>query len=157
MYFHLNKTFILLFLIPFLFLSCTAKNIDLLGKDSVYNQGSEYTKLKTIIKDNDVKGILNITYLNPSYPKKFDNDYNEFLVGIYLDEFTNNYNMYLNKVKYISKKLVDKNTKLYKNIPVFNPHAKYYIFKFKKDKEKEALLEFEHKIYGTYNSIFKTF
>ena len=137
------------------FTSCTTKNIDLLGKGSVYNQGSEYTKLKTIIKDNDVKGILNITYLNPSYPKKFDNNYNEFLVGIYLDEFTNNYNIYLNKVKYISKKLVNKNNKLYKNIPVFNPHAKYYIIKFKKDKEEELVFNFSHNIYGNNKINFK--
>ena len=157
MYFHFNKTFILLFLIPFLFLSCTAKNIDLLVKDSVYKKGSEYTKLKTIIKDNDVKGIINITYLNPVYPKKFDNNYNEFLVGIYLDDFTDDYMMYLNDKRYISNNLISKDTKLYKNIPVFNPHAKYYIYKFKKDNEEKITLVFSHKIYGDINFKFKSY
>ena len=151
------KYLVLSFISIVIFTSCTTKNIDLLDKDSLYNQGLEYTKIKTIIKNNDIKGVLNITYLNPSYPKKFDKNYNEFLIGIYVDNYQNNYMMYLNDKRYISKHLVNKNTKIYKNIPVFNPHAIYYIVKFNKDGSSNLNLSFTHKQYEKLSISFKTF
>jgi len=157
MYYLLNKKFVLTIGLLVGFTSCTTKSIDLLSKDSLYNQGLEYTKIKTIVKDNDVKGILNITHLNPTYPKKFDNTYNQFLVGIYLDEYSEEYMMYLNKKRFISKELLSVNTKLFKNIPAYNPHSTYYIIKFKKEKSDKLKLNFTHAQYGSADLEFNSF
>jgi len=153
----LNKTFLSSLILSLTFVSCTTKKIDLLSKDTLYKQGLEYTKIKTIIKDNDVKGVLNITYLNPSYPNEFDNEYNEFLVGIYLDEFKKNYKLYLNDKRNFSQKLLDKNNKLYQNIPAFNPHSLYYIVKFKKEKSSKLIFNFSHTLYKNNEVEFKAF
>ena len=138
---------LLLVFIVSIFTSCSAKKRDLLIKGSLYHTGLEYTKVKTIYYKNDTSGILNITYLNPSYPDTHDKNYDEFLIGIYLDKFKDNYALLVNDKKYFSKELLNKNTPLYKKIPVFNQHAIYYIVKFKKEKHTSLNLTFKHTVY----------
>ena len=147
----------LVFLSIGIFTSCTTKNIDLLSKDSLYKLGLENTKIKSILHNNDVEGLMNITYLNPTSPQKYDKKYNEFLVGIYLDNNKEQYHVSLNTKKYVYKELLKKSSKLYKNIPSFNPYAKYYIIKFQKEKSKKLNFELVHNIYGKTTIVFDTF
>ena len=136
--------------------SCTTKNIDLLSKESLYKQGLENTRIKTILYNDKVQGVLNITYLNPTNPKLYDEKYNEFLIGIYLDEQKGIFTLSLNNKNYVSRELLKENSKLYKNIPSYNPYSKYYIFKFEKDKSEKAILNFKYKKSNT-SIEFKTF
>ncbi len=147
---------LLVFFTIFTLNSCTAKNIDLLSDDSLYKLGLENTKVKVVLYKDNVEGVLNITYLNPTDPKKYDKKYNVFLTGIYLNDKNEKYNITLNNKKYLSKELLDKSSSLYKNIPSFNPYSKYYIMKFEKDKSKKLIFKLNYKDSNTIIE-FKTF
>jgi len=127
------------------FASCSAKKVNLLSDESLYKLGLENTKVKSVVLNNEVVGILNITYLNPTNPQKYDTKYNEFLVGFYFEDNSENYYLNQNNQKYITKELLKKDTKLYKNIPSFNTYAKYYIVKFKKTTSKKLVINLKYK------------
>ena len=157
MYYFSNKTLILLILSSLLFISCTTKNIDLLSEDSLYKLGLENTKIKSIIHDDEVHGIVNLTYLNPTIKNEYDKKTNDFIVGIYLENYENKYNIKVNDKNYLSKTLIKKGSKLYKSIPSYNPYSKYYIIKYKKDKSTTLNINFIHNVYGTLLIKFKTY
>ncbi len=111
-------------------------------KDDFYNSALQYTKKTDIVENKNVIAMLNATYLN-SVDKKYNNKYENFIVGIYE---TNNDNLTKNKTLNVTlndKPAVVVNTleaqdKL-NNIPLKNHWAKYYLISF--EKEKREILE----------------
>jgi len=126
-----------------LFLSGCQSAMSIFSKrDGQYEKSLQYTKIGTLTYKNSTKAIINITYLNSVDSKKWDDQYQNFLVGIYMSDkninetFINNpnYKLTLNNNKFISSTVLTKKNSLYNNIPLKNPWAKYYILTFKKDK-----------------------
>jgi hypothetical protein len=125
--------------------------------DPLYQKGLNYTKIGQIINNFETKAIINATYLNP-INSKWDNQYNNFLIGIYIfndsdDEKTNfinnpNYILSLNNKISTKIKLLQKTDELYEHIPLFNPHAKYYLVSYKKDGNINLNLVYTNKFFG---------
>jgi hypothetical protein len=162
----LKNIFIVILLI-LLLLACSEKTQNIINKNNLNKKGLEYTQIKNLVYLLETKAIINITYLNISYPKEYNNKFQNFLLGIYIvDDNENNntlglkntdYQLSLNdNTKYI-KKQIDNNDTIYENIPVKNPYAIYYIVSFDKNKAKTLNLKFSHKIYGTLSIINKSF
>ena len=154
------KTFAYLSLTTILLTSCTSKSaLSVFGEDSLYEKGLEYTKVSDIVNTLETKAIINATYLNSSHPKKWDNNNQNFLIGIYIvNDNDKDENKYINNNKY-KLTLNDKNVssyselkstdELWDHIPIKNPHAKYYITTFKKDKSvKNLKLKYKNAIFG---------
>ncbi|RLA72127.1 MAG: hypothetical protein DRG78_24265 [Epsilonproteobacteria bacterium] len=134
--------------------------------DSKYEIGLQHTKVKPIVYKNETKAIINATYLNSVDKSKWNNNDENFLIGIYISEdneientkFIKNsrYKLSLNKKKYSNMKRISNDDKLYKHIPLKNPWARYYIISFKKDKEKKILnLEYINPIFGKVEMPFE--
>jgi hypothetical protein len=149
-------------LLIFTFTSCSKKTLNIISKDNLYERGLEYTQVSTINNKQETKAILNATYLNPSIPEVYDNEYNEFLVGIYIinDEKVKqplnnkNYKLTLNTKSILSQYKLNDKDDLSKHIPFKNPYATYYIVRFKKDTTTTLKLRFSHKIFGEASSSY---
>ena len=126
------------------------------NKNSYYERGLQNTKVKSIMYKNTTKAIINITYLNTVYNKQWNNENQNFLVGIYIS--TNNDNEKILKNKeykitldgkiYTQSKLITKDDTLYKNIPLKNPWATYYVLSFDTNKTKTINFEYTHSKFG---------
>jgi|GEM_PF-1235279 len=142
----LTFTVFLLFLV-----GCSSKSASsVFSGDLLYEKGMEYSKVGDIINSFETKAILNATYLNSADNMKYDDNFQNFLVGIYITEDNKEEkNKFLNNTKYLLTlnganidKLEELQTThyLWEHIPLKNPHAKYYIISFKKQKKVNALL-----------------
>ncbi len=160
------KSIYILLVAIFMFSGCSTKSaLSVFGGDTVYEKGLEDTKVDDIVNSFETKAILNATYLNILNPQKWDNKYQNFLVGIYIvDDNNDEENKYLNNKNYIltlNGKTTDKIEELnslnplWDHIPLKNPQAKYYIVSFKKDINNTLKLEYSHKIYGKITMTFQ--
>ena len=152
----MKKKFIICSVLLSLLLSGCQSSINIFNKNSnKYEKGLQYTNVKSIIKNNSTKAILNVTYLNKLDSKKFDNKLNNFLVGIYILEdsedtslqYINNkyYKLTMNGKNYIKIEDLTKKHNLYKNIPLKNPWARYYVISFDKDKQNDLKINYSYK------------
>jgi len=148
------KSFSMILLVSSLFFGCSSKSaMSVFDSDELYEKGLEYTQVEDIINSFETKAIINATYLN-STDSSWDNDYQNFLIGIYIvDDNSDEKDMYINNKKYkltlndktpFKIKELKSTNKLYNHIPVKNPHAKYYIVSFKKDDKKTLKLVYEN-------------
>jgi len=156
----MKKINISLFIILTLFLSaCSNKGaFEYFKSDPLYEKSLEYTKVGQIISDFETKAIINATYLNSADSKKWDNKFQNFLIGIYIFDDSDdenkqfihnpNYKLRLNEKAPSKIKELKKTSYLYGHIPLFNSHAKYYIISFKKDENSTLNLTYENKYYG---------
>jgi len=128
---------------------CNQSALSVFGDDSLYERGLQYTQVADIVQSFETKAIINATYLNSTDSDKWDNQYENFLIGVYIaqdrskeeDKFLNNkkYILTLNGKEYDKKEPVVKGTELYSHIPLQNPHAKYFIVSFKKVEDTNSL------------------
>ena len=155
----MKKISLIIFIILIFFSGCSNKGaFKYFKSDPLYEKSLEYTKVGQIISDFETKAIINATYLNSADPKKWDNNYQNFLIGIYIFDDSDdekkqfihnpNYKLSLNKKAPYKIKELKKTSYLYGHIPLFNSHAKYYIISFKKDENSTLNLTYENKYYG---------
>jgi len=159
----MKQFFIFLFLI-LSFSGCQSAMSVFNKTGSEYERGLQHTKVKSIIYKSDTKAIVNITYLNSINPEKYNNQYQNFLVGIYIVEdneeestkFINNYRykLTLNGKEFVTANQITKDYVLYDNIPLKNPWARYYLIKFDNDDEKLLSLNYKNPIFGKVNLTF---
>ena len=147
------------FLSTFLFVGCTPPMATThFQKSSLYSNALQYTKKADIIFQNDVKVMMNITYLN-EVNSKWDDEHENFIVGIYVvedensksEDFLSNpdFQLTLNERTYVSKELLAKDHEMQGNIPLYNVWAKYYVVTFDKNSDdKDLNLNLEHPIFG---------
>jgi hypothetical protein len=152
--------FIFLFLLLFFIFTGCQNAFNVFNKNGTnYEKGLQYTKVKAIIYKNQTKAIINITYLNLVDTKKWDNEYQNFLVGIYISEdnelkntqYINNtrYKLTINDISFTKYKELKKDDKLYKSIPLLNPWAKYYVMSiYKNKKNKNIVLKYTNPNFG---------
>ena len=144
---------------------CASKSaLSVFGEDSIYERGLEYTLVDDIVNSFETKAIINATYLNSTDVDSWDNEYHNFLVGIYIvndnekdeDKFLNNkkYNLTLNDKNTTKTEVLTSTNILWNHIPVKNPHAKYYITSFDKDKNSTLKLKYEHTTLGKVSLSF---
>jgi uncharacterized protein YceK len=125
-----------------------------------YERGLQHTKVKSIIYKDETKAIINITYLNSMDNDNWDDKFQNFLVGIYISQdneientkflHNNRYILTMNGEKYIKSNPDIKRYRFFKNIPLKNPWARYYIVSFEDIKEKNILtLKYTNPIFGT--------
>ena len=160
------KTFASITIASTLFFGCSSKSaLSVFGEDSLYERGLEYTKVADIINSLETKAILNVTYLNSSHPSKWDNESENFLVGIYIvndnekdeDKYINNqkYHLTLNDKNITSYIELTSKNDLWDHIPIKNPHAKYYITSFDKNSSLTTLsMKYKHTTFGAVTLSF---
>lgn len=130
-----------------------------------YERGLQHTKVGAISYKKQTKAILNVTYLNAFYPNKWDNEFQNFLVGIYISEdneiestkFIHNsrYTLTIDNKKYTKYSRVKKDDKLYKNIPLFNPWARYYVISVYKNKSNNLNINYKNPNFGSISISFE--
>lgn len=152
------KNLLLPISLSILFLGCSQSALSVFGEKGVYKKGVEDTKIRYVVHKNETIALLNATLLNNSHPDNYDNDFNNFLIGLYtvddrvIDlEYTRKYQLRLNGKEIYKYQLISKESEQYKSIPVKNPYATYYIISFKKQ-NSETTLNLEYK-YSTYNKV----
>ncbi len=124
-----------------IFSGCGAKKaLTSFEKDSFYANSLPYTFKCDIVKDNEVKVMFTATYLN-SVNKTYNDLKENFIFSVYISEnekllqkeefYKNeNFDLTLNGTKYISLKPIELNNSIYKEIPLYNPWAKYFMVDF---------------------------
>jgi hypothetical protein len=157
------KSKLLIIILSIFFSGCQSAMSVFNRTDSSYEKGLQYTKVKSIVYKGETKAIINITYLN-SINKRYDNQYQNFLVGIYIVEdneeestkFLNNYRykLTLNGNNFIKSNVLNDEYELYENIPLKNPWARYYLISFDNDDKKELKLKYKNPIFGEVNITF---
>lgn len=126
------KNVFFIILISFILIGCNQSATSVFKKDPIYAQNLQYTKLiKVLNKDQEIEAIVNITYLNSVNSKKYNNNSQNFLVGIYKEDLnTTNYMLTMNELLNVNIKAIDKDSVEYKNIAFKNNWAEYYIYTF---------------------------
>jgi hypothetical protein len=154
------KRFIILFFTIFIFSGCTLKlDLDIIKKDTVYQNALQHTKRAEIIKELDTKATISATYLNLVDSTKYNKD-DSFLVAIYKPNkrytlLDWGYSLTLNNNGFKSIEKVKEDSEIHQRFPFLNKWAKYYIVKFKKTESNILNLEYKHIEYGKVNMTFK--
>ena len=146
----MKKIFLILILI---FSGCSIKPT--FNKDPLYEKTLKYTKRAQIVNSLETKALIDTIYLNPLYPKKFENP--TFLIGVYnnFDNklITNEFNITLNNKTPIEINSTIPSFIPYKNFPFYNSWMNYYLVKFPKT-NKPYNLEYKSKHWGEVNFTF---
>jgi hypothetical protein len=105
--------------------------------DKDFEKGIEFTQIKDISYQKHTKAIFNTTYLNSTNDDIWDNEFYNFLLGIYIvdnNEYIHNkdYTITLNGNSITKFEALTETNALFNNIPAKNPYAKYYIVSFDK-------------------------
>jgi hypothetical protein len=135
--------------------------------DTLYEKGLQYTKVGFLKYNENIKAILNVTYLNSIDTKQWDNkDNHNFLIGIYIiddneddsKKYLNNsqYKLTLNGENYISSEEFSDDYLISKDMPLKNPWAKYYLVKFRKDNKKSLNIEYINTNFGKVQLPFES-
>lgn len=134
---------------------CDQSATSVFKKEPIYGQNIQYTQVVKIMEDKEVKAVLNVTYLNSSNPKVWDNGKQNFLVGIYTtNEDKNDYPLTMNDNPVKKIKAIDKNDKIYKNIAFRNTWAKYQILTFDDVDEKTLTIKYDYDYNSNTNLTF---
>ena len=155
--------YLFIFLIfTFVFSGCQSAMSVFDKSGTQYERGLQHTRVKVLISDNSTKAIINISYLNSIDSAKWDNGYQNFLVGIYISDKNQNfinggeYTLTMNGIKYLTYTVLNKKQKIFNNIPLKNHWAKYYILKFPNDdKAKTLVLKYKHTTFGEITLSFE--
>ena len=152
------------FFITIFFITGCSKSItiDQLNIQKVQELSMVNTR-KGELSNKNSKIFILATYLNPIKTSALDNSKENFLISIYFSEQNNRskennnpfYNIRLNKTILMDDiKLVNKNSKLLRLIPIKNRWSEYYIIEFPKQNTKTLKLSFENAQHKKVNLIF---
>jgi hypothetical protein len=133
-------------LVSILWLSgCYQSAYDVFEDKSVHYEGLEYTQVAKILKHKEVRSVINVTYLNGAQPSYWDNEYENFMVGVFHSDGNHTTPIVLLNGRLAkSQNLVKKASALFKEIPFKNRFATYYHFSFdKKDGEGSLRLNYQ--------------
>jgi len=142
-------------LVAIFFIGCESldKNHGIFQKDKTYQKAIRNTQKGEIINSLETKGVIVATYLTPLYEEYSEGE--NFLVGIYTNSIVNenlalddeNYNLVLENEQNLKIEEIDKNHKVFQNMPFINEWFRYYLVK---GEEREVLnLTFLHKDFGS--------
>lgn len=150
------KSLFFVFVVVF-FTACSQSATSVFKKDPIYAQNLQYTKVAKVVKDDEVKVILNVTYLNSVDTSKWDNKKQNFLISVYETNSveSNEHNLTLEKKTYISKKEIEKSSELYKNIALKNKWAKYFTYSFEDIEGEKVNLIYTHPKFGAKTISFE--
>ncbi|MEA3498301.1 MAG: hypothetical protein U9R16_04495 [Campylobacterota bacterium] len=128
-----------------LFSGCSRDATTGFKKEPIYAQNMQYTQVGKIIKNNEVVSLINVTYLNSVDSTKWDNDKQNFLVGIYMpDENGVDTSLTMNTQSPVSTKEIKKDDAIYQNIALRNNWADYNIITFNDTEEKTVTLNYSY-------------
>lgn len=126
----MKKLVLFLIILNFIFSGCSVKK--LIKNDPIYEKTLKYTQRGQIINSLETRALIDAVYLNPLYPKKFQNP--TFLIGVYNDfnnELINNeFNLTLNNTTPTKISTDIPNFIPYKFYPFYNEWMKYYLVEF---------------------------
>ena len=139
----------ILLLSPLLVLmGCSTKSNPKLNQYVKYEQNLLYTKVATLSLANNSLVSMNITYLNSSNSKKYNNIYQNFVVTLYSEDNVQidpkKLTMNNNDLLKITK--IDKKSPLYQNVAVKNNWSNYYLIQFSNTKHKYINLKYTYDI-----------
>lgn len=135
--------------ITLLFTGCTPPSATrYFEKSSLYSSALQYTKKADIIFENELKVMMNVTYLN-AVDKRWDNEYENFIVGVYTVDSTaedNNIDLddlsfflSLNERNYVGIEKFSVKHPMFGHLPLMNTWANYYVVKFDKSDDDTSL------------------
>jgi len=138
-----------------LFIGCSQSATSVLNKDPIYAQNIKYSKVIKSIEGETVNALFNITYLNSTNPKEWNNKKQNFLIGSYVfDNKESDFELSLNDKKNISSISVTKKNPMYKNIALRNDWAKYKIVTFNDDQNSTLTIKYTHPTFKTVSTTF---
>lgn len=119
-------------------------------KSSLYSHALPYTKKSDIIFKNELKIMMNVTYLNP-VDEKWDNEFENFIVGVYIVDTASQDNpidledlsffLSLNERNYVNIEKLTVKHPMFGHLPLMNQWANYYVVKFDKSSKDIATLK----------------
>lgn len=113
------------------FTGCNQSATSVFKKDPIYAQNLQYTKIGKLIVGDNVKALINITYLNSVDSSKWNNGKQNFLVGeYYTDGKDDGYTLKMNEQTLIDINEVFKSDEIYKNIAFRNNWATYSVVSY---------------------------
>lgn len=137
------KNKILIFGLASVLLGCSQSATSVLDKEPIYAQNMQYSKVIKEVQEGIVNAIFNVTYLNSVDTKKWDDNKQHFLVGIYaVDNNASKYTLSMNGQKQILSTPVSKKDPIYKNIAFRNHWGEYKIVTFDNSDKKNVTLSF---------------
>ncbi|RXJ60102.1 hypothetical protein [Candidatus Marinarcus aquaticus] len=148
----MKKTFFLFTLvISFIFTGCTEHLATrYFDKSSLYSSALQYTKKADIVYEDEVKVMMNVTYLN-AVNKMWDDEFENFIIGIYIVDNTKqeidnsledlSFFLSLNGRNYVSLEKLTPEHVMYNNLPLMNQWASYYVVKFDQDENDKGTLK----------------
>jgi muconolactone delta-isomerase len=126
-----------LIIVVSLFYGCSQSATSVFKKEPIYAQNLQYTRIGKLIIKDEVKALINVTYLNSVDSTKWNNGSQNFLVGTYIPSKTKeNYTLRLNGKENNKSIEIKKSHKMYKNIAFRNHWATYNILSFDDTEEK---------------------
>jgi len=151
-----NKNNILILGFTTLLIGCSQSATSVFNVDPVYGQNIQYSKVIKSVKENNVNGIFNITYLNSVNSSKWNNGKQNFLIGTYVfDNNASSFKISMNENEQIASQAVTKDDPLYKNIAFRNDWAKYNIVTFNNvDDNKTLTIKYTHPKFDNISTTF---
>lgn len=161
-YFNSKIRTLTLVSILFVFMGCSKSAVQYFEKEPQFAKNAQYTKVIKIVEEDVVKAIANITYLNSSDAKNWNNKKQNFIIGTYiidqdktcctldlvieqqktiqLDEKTIEYEQKV--LQPIEQRVMAKEDPLYKNLPFKNSWAEYKVVSYEDVEDSKNTLEF---------------
>lgn len=142
--------YLLSFIFILLFTGCSQSASTVFNKDPKFTQNLQYTRVAKLVKDDTVKAIIYVTYLNSADQKKYDDKKQNFLISVYnTDERVNVHGVFsINGMLPMVKQKIDKGDDLYKALTMKNKWSEYYFYSFGDTKSKKIILDYYHPLYG---------
>jgi hypothetical protein len=138
-----------------LFIGCSQSATSVFKKDAIYAQNIQYSKVIKSIEKENINGLFNITYLNSVDREIWNNDKQNFLIGVYVfDNEESDFKISMNNKQSISSRAVKKDDPIYKNIAFRNDWAKYKIITFDNDQNSSLTIQYTHPTFKTISATF---
>jgi len=149
----MKKIFFIFSIIMILFSGCSIKQA--FNKDPLYEKTLKFSKRGQIVNSFETKALIDVIYLNPLYPKKFQTP--TFLIGVYNNFenklINNEYNLTLNNKTPFEINSTIPSFIPFKHFPFYNTWMNYYLIKFP-NTNKPYMLEYKSKNWGEVKFIF---
>lgn len=135
--------YIFLFLFSILLIGCAPNRaLKYFEKEEIYAKALQYTNKCDIIYDNQVKVMMTATYLN-SVDAQWNDENENFIIGVYVVETEKNnksfypneaFDLTLSNSAYIAINAITTKNQMFKNTPLYNPWADYFMVAFQPEK-----------------------
>lgn len=142
--------------------SCSEKNSVLKNFKNYENpKAIQFTKKRDVLLNGVLKGSFFVTYLNKIDSSFEDENYENFLVGVFLNSeedknfISENYSLLLENNRFEKITEIPNDSNIVKSISLKNSWAKYYLIKYKAVEKNRLNLTIENPKFENVNLSFR--